>query len=105
MDKVLTRDEIIYKNIESKPRNTGRNIYDEKGYTVNADVEKSMDEYSKQMAIGFAEWIWENGWVRCYYDGGYHGYYDSNILTEGSTTEITVDELYSLFEKHLQTIQ
>lgn len=63
---------------------------------------QSMDEYAEQQAIAFLNWTWENGWVRCYYDGAYHGYYNSKLFTDGNIEEITTEQLYKLFIDNLK---
>jgi hypothetical protein len=57
-------------------------------------VLKAMDEHAKEVAIEFIDWQWDNGWVRCYYDGGFHGYYQPS---NPEADEITRDQLFSLF--------
>jgi len=46
------------ENILSKNKCVGAYVYN------HTQVDKSMDEYAEQKAIGFAEWILENGWYK-----------------------------------------
>lgn len=75
-----------------------------KTYDVREVIEspqEAMSIWGKNESIGFNEWCWENNWVRCFYDGKYHGYYQSTIHTnpEKEIEEITTDQLYTIFKE------
>lgn len=98
----VTKEEVLYRNIESKTRNTGRTIYDEKGYAVNNDVEEAMDMWAKRQAIEFIVWAVKN------YSVEFEGF-SLNFFTNGEAKifvnheEITIEQLYNLFLEHQKT--
>ena len=83
----MTRNEEILKQFNVRPM-------------PMKDILKAMDISNREVAIGFVDWTWDNGWVRCFYDGKYHGYYNPNPNDpENESDEITREQL---FEKYLQ---
>ncbi len=89
--------ETMLRKIHSK-----RIVNYEKVFLQNPSIIESAyelaDQYSQLIAIQFNEWSWENGWVRCYYDGKYHGYYQpDNINKSGDLDEYSISHVFQKF--------
>lgn len=80
-------------------------------YSLNnfqeSTVYEAMDEYAKQMAIGFADFIQENSYTKG--NGGWYRYYskieESHTGFTMSTPVydyLTQDQLYNLYLEHLK---
>ena len=76
----MDKEEIIDRNI---------GFVEHLSYCPREDVYRCMDEYAKQQAIGFAEWLGDN--YETYDKGIYWSHSDQD--NEAHTTE----ELYSLY--------
>ena len=85
MDKVLSKEEIQ----EARFGNYAKQF----GGSVTVDIFCSMDEYAKQLAIGFAEWMqYDYGWGNL--AGKYYSYADTDV-------EYDAEELYEMYLQSL----
>lgn len=82
----MSKEEILENKI-------GVNYAREFGGSLTIDVFDAMDEYAKQEAIGFAEWLQENGWEKYIGENNWRN-------RMGYATEYTTEQLYSMQPKN-----
>lgn len=79
----MSKEQILINNVVPECNNPG--------------VHKSMDYFSKQQCIAFAEWILKTGWEKLFSD---ENMWLNNELNNNWRQPLTSEQLYNLFLEH-----
>lgn len=92
---MITKEAILNRT----PRNPADNMF-----IHESDVEQAMDEYGKDMATGFLEWMFNNTWVNnkiINQDG--HFWFKQYVRPQNRELK-TTEQLFNLYLKETQGV-